>query len=185
MQAYYIWFYVVCKAFILKIRHNPTFVPEIFFIHNAQLYNLYIMHYIHIFLSVIIMAILEYMSDSPHCLLHFTTSAETFLIFPKNCCKCQICSKQNEDTSIHKNALPVSPSIAYYFPQLKRETYLIQLNAFIPGYTALAPSSSSMRRSWLYLATRSDLLGAPVLIWQVFSATARSAIVVSAVSPER
>ena len=29
------------------------------------------------------------------------------------------------------------------------------------------------------------LLGAPVLIWQVFSATARSAIVVSSVSPER
>ena len=32
---------------------------------------------------------------------------------------------------------------------------------------------------------RSLLLGAPVLIWQVFRATARSAIVVSAVSPER
>ena len=61
----------------------------------------------------------------------------------------------------------------------------LTLNAFIPGYTALAPSSSSIRRSWLYFATRSDLLGAPVLIWQVFSATARSAIVVSAVSPER
>ena len=34
-------------------------------------------------------------------------------------------------------------------------------------------------------ATRSDLDGAPVLIWQVLRATARSAIVVSAVSPER
>ena len=32
---------------------------------------------------------------------------------------------------------------------------------------------------------RSDLEGAPVLIWQVLSATARSAIVVSSVSPER
>ena len=37
----------------------------------------------------------------------------------------------------------------------------------------------------MYFATRSDLEGAPVLIWHVFSATARSAIVVSAVSPER
>ena len=36
-----------------------------------------------------------------------------------------------------------------------------------------------------YFATRSDLDGAPVLIWQVLRATARSAIVVSAVSPER
>ena len=42
-----------------------------------------------------------------------------------------------------------------------------------------------MRSSWLYFATRSLRLGAPVLIWQVFSATARSAIVVSSVSPER
>lgn len=37
----------------------------------------------------------------------------------------------------------------------------------------------------MYFATRSERLGAPVLIWQVFNATARSAIVVSAVSPER
>ena len=33
-----------------------------------------------------------------------------------------------------------------------------------PGYTALLPSSASMRRSWLYFATRSLRLGAPVLI---------------------
>ena len=39
------------------------------------------------------------------------------------------------------------------------------------------------RSSWLYFATRSLLLGAPVLIWQVFKATARSAIMVSSVSP--
>ena len=44
---------------------------------------------------------------------------------------------------------------------------------------------SSILRSWLYLATRSLRLGAPVLVWQVFRATARSAIVVSSVSPER
>ena len=42
-----------------------------------------------------------------------------------------------------------------------------------------------MRSSWLYFATRSDRAGAPVLIWPQFVATARSAIVVSSVSPER
>ena len=42
-----------------------------------------------------------------------------------------------------------------------------------------------MRSSWLYLATRSDRAGAPVLIWPQFVATARSAIVVSSVSPDR
>jgi len=36
-----------------------------------------------------------------------------------------------------------------------------------------------MRSSWLYLATRSDRAGAPVLIWPQPVATARSAIVVS------
>ncbi len=36
--------------------------------------------------------------------------------------------------------------------------------ASIPGYTAALPSSSSMRRSLLYFATRSERLGAPVLI---------------------
>ncbi len=35
------------------------------------------------------------------------------------------------------------------------------------------------------MATRSDLAGAPVLIWPAFVATARSAIVVSSVSPDR
>ena len=42
-----------------------------------------------------------------------------------------------------------------------------------------------MRSSWLYFATRSVRDGAPVLIWPAFVATARSAIVVSSVSPER
>ncbi len=48
-----------------------------------------------------------------------------------------------------------------------------------------SPSSSSMRRSALYLATRSLRAGAPVLIWPAFTATATSAIVVSSVSPLR
>ncbi len=42
-----------------------------------------------------------------------------------------------------------------------------------------------MRSSWLYLATRSLRAGAPVLIWPLPTATARSAIVVSSVSPLR
>merc|ERR1719238_965920 len=54
-----------------------------------------------------------------------------------------------------------------------------------PAKTASAPSSSSMRISWLYLALRSDRHGAPVLIWPVHRPTAMSAIVVSSVSPER
>ena len=58
-------------------------------------------------------------------------------------------------------------------------------NAVLPGYSEMSPSSSSMRSSWLYLATRSVRLGAPVLIWPAFRATAMSAMVVSSVSPER
>ena len=47
------------------------------------------------------------------------------------------------------------------------------------------PSSSSMRSSWLYFATRSLRLADPVLIWPADVPTARSAIVLSSVSPER
>src|SRR6185503_20779251 len=54
-----------------------------------------------------------------------------------------------------------------------------------PAYRAAAPSSSSIRSSRLYLATRSEREGAPVLSWPVPIATARSAMVVSSVSPER
>src|SRR5699024_10813821 len=57
--------------------------------------------------------------------------------------------------------------------------------ALAPAYTAAESSSSSMRRSWLYLFTRSPRAGAPVLIWPAFTATDRSAIVVSSVSPLR
>ena len=37
-------------------------------------------------------------------------------------------------------------------------------NAAQPGYSARVPSSSSIRSSWLYFATRSERAGAPVLI---------------------
>ena len=42
-----------------------------------------------------------------------------------------------------------------------------------------------MRMSWLYLASRSDRDSDPVLICLQLVATAKSAIVVSSVSPER
>src|SRR5262249_39895783 len=54
-----------------------------------------------------------------------------------------------------------------------------------PMYCASSPSSSSMRSSWLYFATRSLRAGAPVLICPQFVATARSAMVASSVSPLR
>src|SRR6184192_1868545 len=54
-----------------------------------------------------------------------------------------------------------------------------------PAYRAASPRVSSMRSSWLYLAIRSPRAGAPVLIWPTPVATARSAMNVSSVSPER
>src|SRR6202034_995322 len=54
-----------------------------------------------------------------------------------------------------------------------------------PRNAADSSSDSSMRSSWLYLATRSERAGAPVFIWPHPVATARSAMVVSSVSPER
>src|SRR4051794_5738329 len=58
-------------------------------------------------------------------------------------------------------------------------------NACKPGNSAAAPSSSSILSRRLYLATRSERDGAPVLICPAPVATARSAMVVSSVSPER
>src|SRR5690606_24880747 len=58
-------------------------------------------------------------------------------------------------------------------------------SAFRPGYSAVSASSSAMRRSWLYFATRSVRLALPVLICPARVATARSAMNVSSVSPER
>ena len=49
-------------------------------------------------------------------------------------------------------------------------------SALTPAYTALRPSSCSMRRSWLYLAVRSVRLSEPVLIWPQLVATAMSAM---------
>ena len=99
---------------------------------------------------------------------------DDFCLFPKKC----ISFRNNSHISCN-----VTDCLSVRYP-VKKTTYFL-LNAAFPGYCAPVPSSSSIRRSWLYFATRSLRLGAPVLIWQVFNATARSAIVVSSVSPER
>ncbi len=54
-----------------------------------------------------------------------------------------------------------------------------------PPYMAVSPSCSSIRNSWLYLASRSVREALPVLIWPVDMATARSAMVASSLSPLR
>merc|ERR1719440_2188421 len=59
------------------------------------------------------------------------------------------------------------------------------LRKFTPAKTHASPSSSSMRRSWLYFARRSERHGAPVLICPVRRPTTKSAMKVSSVSPER
>ena len=46
----------------------------------------------------------------------------------------------------------------------------------LPAYRPVRSSSSSMRNSWLYFASRSDRDNDPVLICPAFVATARSAI---------
>src|SRR5436190_7994586 len=71
------------------------------------------------------------------------------------------------------------PALQHYCPVGVRG------KAAAPAYSAASSSSSSIRSSWLYFATRSDLAGAPALICPQLSATARSAIVVSSVSPDR
>src|SRR5207247_8753596 len=55
----------------------------------------------------------------------------------------------------------------------------------VPANSAASPSSSSIRRSWLYFAIRSLRDAEPVLICPALVATARSAMVESSVSPER
>src|SRR5579875_582402 len=63
--------------------------------------------------------------------------------------------------------------------------YPPQLMDSRPRNSAVWPSSSSIRRSWLYFAIRSVREAEPVLIWPAPVPTARSAMNVSSVSPER
>lgn len=55
---------------------------------------------------------------------------------------------------------------------------------FLPAKTARSPSSSSILRSWLYLANLYDLQGAPVFICPVPNPTTKSAMKLSSVSPD-
>ncbi len=68
------------------------------------------------------------------------------------------------------------PHTTHYPPKFK---------AFIPKNLAPSPNSSSIRSNWLYFAMRSVREAEPVLIWPAPVATARSAMNVSSVSPER
>ncbi len=65
------------------------------------------------------------------------------------------------------------------------QSYAWPLISLRPLYGAFSPRASSIRISWLYLATRSERLIEPVLIWPAAVPTARSAMVASSVSPER
>src|SRR6266436_9118187 len=84
----------------------------------------------------------------------------------------------------------VNSATGHHFPVQPGECLAASCQRFarrqaLPAYCAWAPSSPSMRRSWLYLAVRSERAKDPVLICPQFVATARSAIVASSVSPER
>ncbi|GEM_PF-6082915 len=70
------------------------------------------------------------------------------------------------------------------FPQYEPENQAF-LKADLPAKRAAAPNSSSMAIRRLNLAIRSLLEAEPVLILPDAVATARSAMVVSSVSPER
>ena len=68
---------------------------------------------------------------------------------------------------------------------MAKTTHVILGRSAHPAYFAVEPSSSSILINWLYFAIRSDLDKDPVLICPALTATAKSAIVVSSVSPER
>lgn len=81
------------------------------------------------------------------------------------------------------NTIHITTAIATtYFNPSKRPFKVIIV--YIP-YFAVVPNSSSIRINWLYLAIRSVRDIEPVFIWPAFVATAKSAIVVSSVSPLR
>lgn len=60
-----------------------------------------------------------------------------------------------------------------------------ELGRILSEYSATLSNFSSIRSRRLYLATQSLRLGAPLLIWPALTASARSVMVESSVSPER
>lgn len=115
----------------------------------------------------------------------------------------------SQPTNVHpKNQEPARTRILLYFEEsfaaakyagvknkhINRQTttayftinkILILCHIFYIPYFALLPNSSSIRINWLYFAMRSVRDIEPVLICPAFVATAKSAIVVSSVSPLR
>lgn len=70
------------------------------------------------------------------------------------------------------------------FGMLVQASYACGFLNFSPENLALAPSSSSIRKIWLYLHNLSDRQGAPVLICPVERPTTKSAMKQSSVSPD-
>ena len=91
--------------------------------------------------------------------------------------------KQKLETAI-ASTTNIQRVLKIHIPQLLHAGTFTE-KASRPAYSAAPPNSSSMRKSWLYLAIRSDRDNDPVLICVARVPTAMSAIVLSEVSPER
>ena len=95
-------------------------------------------------------------------------SALPFLVWAAIYAGASITSSNNIAATIYLITKIVCASNTVYFP-----------------YVARSPNSSSIRSNWLYFAIRSVRDIEPVFICPAFVATAKSAIVVSSVSPLR
>src|SRR5580704_524139 len=84
--------------------------------------------------------------------------------------------------SLVRSSCFVSPMLA---PANRGPHYPLKFSAFTPRNLADSPNSSSILSNWLYFAIRSVLDADPVLIWPAPVATAKSAMKVSSVSPDR
>lgn len=80
--------------------------------------------------------------------------------------------------------IPPSTIVAAMYLIINTVSASICMITYFP-YVALFPNSSSIRNNWLYFAIRSVRDIDPVLICPAFVATAKSAMVVSSVSPLR
>ena len=69
-------------------------------------------------------------------------------------------------------------------PVYKHVYHIIGCPKKQPLFLEISSSSPSILRSWLYFAVRSERQGAPVLICPALTATARSAMKLSSVSPD-
>ena len=95
-----------------------------------------------------------------------------------------LCSPCTAIASLIDNDIQYQVLYAFHDNAFKFIHPLILSKTETPSYIALLPSSSSILRSWLYFATRSDLEREPVFICPHEYATERSEIKVSSVSPD-